>query len=117
MDLLVFTSYPYAVQGINMLSDIPDDYYSQVSGYMPGKPFGFTELGWPSLEFFGGEQGQADFLKNVSSRLTVEQRINLHLLGWAWLHDLDENDTLGLIRRDGTEKIAYGVWKNMSQAG
>lgn len=117
IDLLVFTSYPYAVQGINMPSDIPDDYYSKAFDYMLGKPFGFTELGWPSLEFFGGEHGQVDFLKNVSSRLTVEQGINLHLLGWAWLHDLDENDAVGLIRRDGTEKIAYRVWKNMSQAG
>ena len=57
MDLLVFTSYPYAVQGIN-----------------------------------------------------------LHLLGWAWLHDIDQNDYLGLIKRDGTEKLAYQVWKNLSKS-
>ena len=56
----------------NRPSDIPDDYYSAALQYMPGKPFGFSELGWSSLEFFGGGQVQADFLLNVSSHLTIE---------------------------------------------
>ncbi|MGQ9787955.1 MAG: hypothetical protein ACUVQM_01375 [Candidatus Hadarchaeaceae archaeon] len=113
IDILVITSYPYAVQNINRPSDIPDDYYSKVSGYMPNKPFGFSELGWPSIDAFGGEQGQADFIIKVLDSLTKEQGINLQLLGWAWLHDLDENDYLGIIKRDGTEKLAYSVWKNL----
>lgn len=37
--------------------------------------------------------------------------MNLHLLGWAWLHDVDENDHIGLIKRDRTEKLAYEAWK------
>jgi len=114
MDLLVFTSYPYAVQGIKRPSDIPDDYYSRALSYLPGKPFGFSELGWPSIDFFGGEQAQADFIMQVAGRLTREQGINLHLFGWAWLHDLNENDHIGLIKRDGTEKLAYEAWKNIS---
>ncbi|MCX8182822.1 MAG: hypothetical protein N3F08_00145 [Crenarchaeota archaeon] len=52
MDLLVFTSYPYAVQGISRPSNIPDDYYSEALGYLPGKLFGFSELGWPSIDVF-----------------------------------------------------------------
>lgn len=115
MDLLVFTSYPYAVQGINRPSDIPDNYYSDALRYLPVKPLGFSELGWPSLEVFGGEQAQADFITQASSRLTRKQGTNLHLFGWAWLHDLDENDHVGLIKRDGAEKIAYEVWKNLSR--
>ena len=114
LDVLVFTSYPFAVQGILMPSDIPDDYYLAALQYMPSKPFGFSELGWPSLEAFGGEKGQADFLLNVSTRLTIQQGIDLHLFGYAWLHDLDENDSIGLIRRNGTEKLAYQVWKEIS---
>ncbi len=114
IDLLIFTSYPYAVQGINRPSDIPDDYYSRALDYLPDKPFGFSELGWPSIDAFGGEQGQADFITQVSERLTKEQGVNLELFAWAWLHDLDENDHIGLINRDGTEKLAYGVWKNIS---
>ncbi|MGB9854784.1 MAG: hypothetical protein ACPLRY_08310, partial [Candidatus Bathyarchaeales archaeon] len=116
MDLLVFTSYPYAVQRINKPSDIPDNYYSEALSYLPDKPLGFSELGWPSTEVFGGEKAQADFITQVAGRLTREQGINLHLFGWAWLHDLDKNDQIGLIKRDGTEKLAYEVWKNLSKS-
>jgi len=117
IDILVFTSYPHAVQGTNNPQDIPNDYYRRAFDYIPGKPFGFSELGWPSLDAFGGEKGQAAFLADVSSRLTSEQGIDMHLLGWAWLHDIDENDHVGLIRRDGTRKMAYDVWENLSSSG
>jgi len=117
MDLLVFTSYPYAVKGIKRPSEIPDNYYSIALRYMPNKPIGFSELGWPSTEFFGGEGGQADFIQHVAGRLTKGQGVSLELLGWAWLHDLDENDCIGLIKRGGTEKLAYEVWKSLSRSG
>jgi len=114
MDLLVFTSYPYAVQGINRPSDIPGDYYSRAADYMPGKPFGFAEIAWPSLEGLGGEQAQADFIEQASTRLTRDKGVNLQLFGWPWLHDLNENDAIGLIKIDGTEKPGYNAWKNLS---
>ncbi len=117
MDLLVFTSYPFAVRGINRPSDIPDDYYSRALSYFPDKPFGFSELGWPSMDAFGGEQAQADFITQAAGRLTRDQGVKLHLFGWSWLHDLSENDSIGLIKRDGTEKLAYRVWKNLSVSG
>lgn len=114
LDLLVLTSYPYAVQSINKPSDIPLDYYTRASDRFPGKPFGFSELGWPARVEFGGEQGQADFLTLAAGALTRGRGIPLHLLGWAWLHDQDANDYIGLILRNGTEKLAYGVWKTLS---
>lgn len=117
IDILVFTSYPYAVQGINSPLDIPYDYYKKASDYLPDKPFGFTELGWPSMDAFGGEQGQAEFLTVVLDSLVKNQGINLEIFGWAWLHDIDQNDYIGLIKRDGTEKMAYGAWKNISNRG
>ncbi len=123
LDLLVFTSYPHSVrkdktgavlaQPHNRPSDIPDDYYARALTYIAGKPFGFSEIAWPSLDFYGGEQSQADFLSDVTVRLTKNQGIDLRLLGWPWLHDLDANDTIGLLRRDGTEKLAYRAWKNL----
>jgi hypothetical protein len=113
MDILVFTSYPFAVEGINSPADIPDGYYKKAFDYISNKSFGFSELAWPSMEAFGGEQGQADFIMNVTSRLTKDQNIDLHLLGWAWLHDIDEHDYTGLKKKDGTEKLAYEVWKNI----
>jgi len=98
----------------NRPSDIPDDYYSAALPYMPGKPFRFSEYVWPSLEFFGGEQVQADFLPNVSSHITTEQGIDLHLFNYAWHHDLSESTSIGLIKSDGTEKLGYQAWKEIS---
>ncbi len=113
MDLLVLTSYPYAVKGINRPSDIPDDYYLKAAACFPGKPFGFTEVGWASLEPFGGENGQADFLKDLTSRLTLDRGLDLTLLGYAWLHDLDDKDAIGLIYRNGTAKLGFEVWQKL----
>jgi len=113
MDLLVFTSYPYAL-GKTDPSMIPDDYYAKAANYMPGKPFGFSEIAWPSLNSLGGEQAQANFITQAVGRLTRDQGINLHLFGWPWLHDLNENDNTGLIKFDGTEKLAYATWKKLS---
>jgi hypothetical protein len=113
MDLLVFTSYPYALGKTNP-SMIPDDYYSKAADYMPGKPFGFSEIAWASLDALGGEQAQADFIVQATTRLTRDRGINLHLFGWSWLHDLNENDAVGLIKFNGTEKLGYTAWKNIS---
>ena len=114
MDLLAFTSYPFAVQSINRPADVPNDYFSRALIYMPGKRMAFTELGWPSLDAFGGQQGQADFLTDVAGRLTKEQGVEMHMLAWAWLHDLNAEDETGLIQHDGAEKLAYSVWKALS---
>ncbi len=114
LDLLVCTGYPYAVQSITLPSQIPVDYYSKVSDRFPGKPFGFSELGWPAMVEFGGELGQADFLDYAAGKQTRGMGVPLHLLGWAWLHDQAGGDTIGLIKLDGTEKQAYGTWKTIS---
>lgn len=116
IDLIVLTSYPYAVKGINRPSDIPDNYYSKILKNFEDKKLGFSEIGWPSMDSFGGEESQADFLREVTGRLTEEQGVQLELLGWAWLHDLDDNDSIGLIKRDGTEKMSYDVWKLISHS-
>ncbi|MFC1873270.1 hypothetical protein ACFLW3_00440, partial [Chloroflexota bacterium] len=117
MDLLVLTSYPHAIQRINRPSDIPDDYYSRLLEYMPSKPLGFSEVAWPSMEAFGGEQVQAAFLSEICGRLTRNEGADLRLLSWPWLHDLDDNDCIGLINRDGTTKLTYEVWKSISITG
>jgi hypothetical protein len=116
MDLLAFTSYPFAVQGVNLPADLEDDYYSRALSHMPGKMVGFSELGWPSIEAFGGEQGQADFLSDMVGRLTVDAGMDLHMLAWAWLHDIDADDETGLLECDGTAKLAYQVWIDISES-
>ena len=57
--------------------------------------------------------GQADFLTDAVSRLTIDRGLDLHLVGWPWLHDLDAGDDAGLIEDDGTEKLAYAVWAGL----
>ncbi len=114
LDLLAFTSYPHAVQGRSRPESIPDDYYSRALNIVPGKLIGFSEVGWPSFEAFGGEQSQADFIVELGGRLTAGQGIGLHLLGWPWLCDLDSTDRMGLFRRDGTAKPAWEQWKLLS---
>ncbi|MCP8322971.1 MAG: hypothetical protein L6N96_02175 [Candidatus Methylarchaceae archaeon HK02M2] len=63
----------------------------------------------PSIEAFGGERGQSDFITHLSGRFTREQGIDLYMFSCAWLHDIDENDYIGLIKRNGTEKLAYEI--------
>ncbi len=113
LDMLVFTSYPNAVRGIRRPENIPGDYYAKALKYISEKPFGLSEAGWAALDAFGGEQSQADFITQVMGRLTVEQGINLQLLGWPWLSALDEKDPVALVKRDGDQRLAYGVWVSL----
>jgi Tol biopolymer transport system component len=53
---------------------------------------------------------------NLSSTLTIDQDINLQLLCYCWLHDIAEGDTTGLIYRNGTEKLGYQAWMQISSA-
>ncbi len=111
IDLLVLTSYPHSVQGINSPSDIPSDYYYEVFDHIGSMPLGFSEVAWPSMQAFGGERGQYDFLQNIT---TLCQGLDLEILAWSWLHDLNENDHTGLIEHDGAEKEAYGAWQSLN---
>jgi hypothetical protein len=114
MDVLVFTSYPFAVKGVKNPSDLPSDYYSSALAYMPGKPFGFSELGWLANDYFGGERGQAQFLSLAAGNLTRLRGVDLRILCWAWLHDLSETDQIGLMRIDGAPRLAYQIWQLLS---
>jgi len=116
IDILVFTTYAFAVAGITSVSDIPDNYFSKLPAMLSAVniPFGFTEAAWSTLDAFGGEEGQAAFLTDLAGRLTLDQGVNLHLLGWFVLFDLeDDPHQVGLIARDGREKPAYGIWMNL----
>jgi hypothetical protein len=50
----------------------------------------------------------------VAGRLTIDQGADLHLMSWCWLHDLSDADHTGLIERDGTQKLGYQAWANLS---
>lgn len=115
VDMLIFTSYPYAT-GKSSPSKLPDDYYAKAVAYMPGKPFGFSEIAWTALDAFGGEDAQEAFIRDVVNRLTRERGINLFFFGWCWLHDLSENDAaVGLIKFNGIPRKGYQTWMEISQ--
>ena len=111
LDLLVFTSYPYAVAGVNSPDDLPDDYYTRAFDYIEEMPLGFSEVAWPSLEFFGGQQGQVEFINHTVNRLTRDRGADLELISWFWLTDQSPVTAIGLREADGTEKASYEAWK------
>jgi hypothetical protein len=113
LDLLVLTTYPYSVQGINRVSDIPDNYYSGVFDHTDIKKIGFSEAAWTSLSQFGGEEEQSAFIRNITGRLT--EGLDLELLGWPWLHDIGPADRTGLRYNDGTPKSSLKTWKNNTE--
>ncbi len=113
LDILVLTSYPHSLAGVNRPSDIADDYYSEVADILSGKPFGFSEVAWPSMNQFGGEQAQVDFIHRLDGDLT--DGFDIEFIMWPWLSDLDVNDYIGLIQRDGTPKRGYQAWVELSE--
>ena len=114
LDMLVFTSYPHSLKGVNAPDDLPPDYYKVAADRMPGKPFGFSEVAWPSMEAFGGEEAQAEFIR-ILPDMTTEQGVELRLVMWPWLHDLNAEDTIGLRSFDGVEKVGYTAWLSLAQ--
>lgn len=78
------------------------------------KLFGFSEIGWPTYNTSVCEEFQYEFLINLSTVLTVDREINLHLFNYCWLHDINEAIGAGLIKRDGTERLGHSAWKQIS---
>lgn len=113
LDLLVLTSYPHSLVGVNRPSDLPADYYSEVADMLPDKPLGFSEIMWPSMTEFGGEQAQADFIEMLGGSLT--EGVDVEFIMWPWLSDLGEGDYTGLFQRDGTQKLGYQAWVELSE--
>jgi hypothetical protein len=113
LDILVLTSYPHSLAGVNRPRDIPADYYTKVLEMLPDKPVGFSEIMWPSMAEFGGEEAQADFLRQLEMELT--NGLDVEFIMWPWLSDLAEGDYTGLIHRDGTEKLGYEAWISLSK--
>jgi hypothetical protein len=111
LDMLVLTSYPHSVLGINKVSDIPDDYYVSVFDHIPSKTIGFSEIAWPSYKAFGGVEAQSEFIKDATGRLTRDRGLNLHFIGWPWLTDVSAEDGLGLRYYNGTDKPSLKAWK------
>jgi len=117
LDLVVLTSYPWAVQGTNLPSQVPSDYYLaplRAAG-LEHKPFGFSELAWSALPAVGGEAAQARLLREAATRLSADEGLKLELLMWPWMHDLDDNDATGLRTHAGQARLAWQDWTRLAR--
>lgn len=113
MDVLVFTSYPFAVGGINRVADMGNDYYRKAFLHFEDKPFGLSEVTWTSDPAFGGEEEQSLFVSELFSNLTDDMEVEF--LSWNWLHDLAPADKTGLKGLVGNERLAYSTWIDNSE--
>jgi hypothetical protein len=111
LDVLALTSYPYSLRGINRPRDLPADYYSSVASRRPGKQLAFTEIAWWSHPEFGGEAAQAAFIRLLPNYLS---EVDTAFVMWPWLTDLNEDDHVGLIEHDGTEKKGLQAWRELA---
>jgi hypothetical protein len=111
LDMLMLTSYPHTVPGINEVVDVPNDYLSSVYDHIGLIPFGLSAIAWPSFSAFGGESGQAQFVRDAVGRLTRDRGLDLKMVCWDHLTDMDSGDRTGLRYLNGTAKLSLGAWK------
>jgi len=95
-------------------------------------PFRYSFSSWNSLERLrwfpdwclgddtersiiqSSDYGQTGFMQDAAGRLTTGQDVELHMLTWACLHNLNLDDEAGLIEQDGAEKLACSTWNSPS---
>ncbi|MEE9393547.1 MAG: Ig domain-containing protein [Planctomycetota bacterium] len=106
MDIAAFTSYPYLEYATP--AAIPASHYDDISAHWDRGPVAFSEIGWlaaPSFPYPGGQADQVAFLDRFFSLTT---NINMKLVQWLFLHDVDGQAMfppfvgIGLRSNDGT---------------
>ncbi len=110
-DLVGFTTYPGLFY--RNVSDIPDDHYTEIKDHT-SKPIAFTEIGWHSAPSPAGwessEVEQAEFIEKF---FELTQDLDLEVVVWSFMYDLEvfqPFDSMGLIDRDGNEKVGWEAW-------
>ena len=121
LDMIGLSVYPDAVFGDPLR--VPREYLSRASDYAD-VPIAIAEMGYTSdttRQDVHGEDLQALFL----ARMVQEaERLRMPLAVWFVGQDptftgappFDQLGGLGLLRRDGSEKRAWEVWKNSGQS-
>ncbi|RLD08839.1 MAG: hypothetical protein DRI65_01050 [Chloroflexota bacterium] len=110
-DIVAFTTYPGLFY--RNVSDIPDDHYTEIIAHT-SKPIAFTEIGWhsdPRPE--GWESSQKEQAEFISRFFELTKTMNVEMAVWSFMYDLDVFEpfnTMGLITRDGVEKLSWQEW-------
>jgi hypothetical protein len=111
MDVVGFTTYPGLFY--RDVSDIPEDHYLDILTHT-SQPVVFTEIGWHSDSSPAGwESSQEEQAAFITRFFELTQDIDFQVAIWSFMYDLDvfqPFDSMGLIDREGIEKMSWEVW-------
>ena len=110
-DIAAFTTYPGLIY--KNPSDIPSDYYSEISLYTR-KPVAFTEIGWHSTaDIPGWESSESEQAEFVEIFFTLTGNMDIELMIWSFLYDQGITEpfkSMGFYDKDGNAKLAWNAW-------
>ena len=119
MDVASISTYPSFAYA--RVSDIPDNYYSQLRGFTD-KPIVIAEMGYSSAAGAqgindGSEPEQSAFLtRALAEAQDLKMPFIIWFAGWdpAYAKDTPFGvfQHIGLLRADGSEKPAWSLWAN-----
>ncbi|NIQ39317.1 MAG: hypothetical protein GTN81_12095 [Proteobacteria bacterium] len=117
LDAIGLTSYPSPFH--KSPAELPSDYFSWMYRHIrKDDEVVFMEVGWPTSGT-GSENEQAAFIRKLPGLL---KGINLKVLAWALLHDVDlaefdaNLNTVGLLTKNGDKKIGYDAFKALKES-
>lgn len=115
LDLVALTTYPSAFH--KKPSELPMDYFSWIHRHIDKKEeILFMEVGWPTSGS-GTLTEQKDFVQKLP---TLLKNLNVSILAWALLHDVNLNEfdanlnSVGIISTDGKKKPAYKQFQDLN---
>ena len=111
LDIVAFTTYPGLFY--KDVSDIPRDHYSEILSHV-SKQIAFTEIGWHSGDSpTGWESSEAEQAEFINKFFELTEGLDVEVAIWSFMYDSDTFEpfnSMGLIARDGHEKLALEVW-------
>ncbi|MBN1924175.1 MAG: hypothetical protein JW791_05480 [Nanoarchaeota archaeon] len=116
LDLVSFTVYPFL--NYNSVSEIPDNYFTEIKEHTGDLPIAFTEFGWPS-DLSLVDSSEIEQVVFFNRMLEETQDLNMEFIMCPFLHDgyfpVYIFETVGLKNNDGMPKEVYNYWKTLEE--
>ena len=117
LDLIGLTTYPAPFH--ETPSDLAPDYFTWLAHHvLPTDEILLMEVGWPSR----GSGSEAEQLQFVRALPRLLAGVNVSVVAWALLHDVDlpvfdDNlDSVGLVTVDGRRKPAFDAFRKLHES-